>query len=67
MTKLTVLVVLGAGMVVSALAADWSGYIIDPELQASKKGMWGNVVHARRGCIKKGAAANPGNRRWHGL
>jgi hypothetical protein len=39
MKKLTVLVVLGAGMVISAMAADWSGYIIDQNC-ASKKGMW---------------------------
>jgi hypothetical protein len=55
MKKLTVLVLLGAGMVVSALAADWNGYIIDQNC-ASKKAMWGNVACAQ-GCIKKGAAA----------
>ena len=55
MKKLTVLAVLAAGMSISAMAADWSGYIIDQNC-ASKKAMWGNVACAQS-CIKRGSAA----------
>jgi hypothetical protein len=55
MKKLTVLAFLAAGMSISAMAADWSGYIID-ESCASKKAMLGNVACAQA-CIKRGAAA----------
>ena len=40
---------------ISAMAADWTGYIIDKNC-ASKKEMWGNEACAKS-CIKKGAAA----------
>jgi hypothetical protein len=40
---------------ISAMAADWTGYIIDKNC-ASKKEMWGNEACAQS-CIKKGAAA----------
>ena len=40
---------------ISAMAADWTGYVIDKNC-ASKKEMWGNEACAK-GCIKKGAAA----------
>ena len=39
----------------SAMAADWTGYVIDKNC-ASKKAMWGNEACAQA-CIKKGAAA----------
>ena len=39
----------------SAMAADWTGYVIDKTC-ASKKEMWGNEKCAQS-CIKKGAAA----------
>jgi len=55
MKKLTVLSVLGLGMTFSALAADWSGYIIDQKC-ASNKDMWGNVQCAQS-CIRRGGAA----------
>lgn len=55
MKKLTVLVFLAASMSISAMAADWTGYIID-ESCASKKAMWGNVACAQS-CIKRGSAA----------
>ena len=40
---------------ISAMAADWTGYVIDKNC-ASKKEMWGNEACAQS-CIKKGAAA----------
>ena len=40
---------------ISAMAGDWTGYVIDKNC-ASKKEMWGNEACAK-GCIKKGAAA----------
>jgi len=55
MKKLTVLAVLAAGMAVSAMAADFTGYIIDQNC-ASKKAMLGNVACAQA-CIKKGSPA----------
>jgi hypothetical protein len=55
MKKLTVLAALIAGMSISALAADFSGYIIDQNC-ASKKAMWGNVACAQS-CIKRGSPA----------
>jgi hypothetical protein len=39
----------------SALAANWTGYIIDKNC-ASKKEMWGNEACAQS-CIKRGAPA----------
>ncbi|HYW48109.1 MAG TPA: hypothetical protein VE959_34920 [Bryobacteraceae bacterium] len=39
----------------SAMAADWTGYVIDKNC-ASKKAMWGNEACAQS-CIKKGAPA----------
>jgi len=39
----------------SAMAADWSGYIIDKNC-SSKKAMWGNEACAKK-CIDGGAAA----------
>ena len=55
MKKLTIFVVVAAGMAISAMAADWTGYIIDQNC-ASKKEMRGNVACAEA-CIKRGAAA----------
>jgi len=56
MKKQTVFaVLLGGAMVMSAMAADWSGYIIDKNC-ASKKAMWGNAQCAES-CIKRGAPA----------
>lgn len=55
MKKLTVLIALAAGMSVSAMAADFSGYIIDQNC-ASKKAMLGNVACAQS-CIKRGSPA----------
>ena len=40
---------------ISAMAADWTGYITDKNC-ASKKEMWGNEGCAQS-CLKKGAAA----------
>jgi Protein of unknown function (DUF5818) len=48
-------VLMGGAMVMSAVAADWSGYIIDKSC-ASKKGMWGNVQCAQS-CMKRGDPA----------
>ncbi|HKE24064.1 MAG TPA: DUF5818 domain-containing protein [Bryobacteraceae bacterium] len=48
-------ILMGGTMVMSAMAADWSGYIIDKSC-ASKKGMWGNVQCAQS-CIKRGDQA----------
>ncbi len=42
-------------MAFSALAASYTGYIIDDSC-ASKKAMWGNVACAQS-CIKRGAKA----------
>ena len=39
----------------TAMAADWTGYIIDKNC-ASKKGMWGNEACAKK-CIGGGAPA----------
>src|SRR5579862_5358894 len=55
MKRLTALAVLAAGMSISAMAADFTGYIIDQNC-ASKKEMLGNVQCAQS-CIKRGAAA----------
>ena len=55
MKKLTVLAALTAGMSISAMAADWTGYIID-QACASKKEMLGNVACAQS-CIKRGSPA----------
>jgi hypothetical protein len=55
MKKLTIFVVVAAGMAISAMAADWTGYIIDQNC-ASRKEMRGNVACAEA-CIKRGAAA----------
>jgi hypothetical protein len=55
MKKLTVLAALTAGMSISAMAADWTGYIIDQSC-ASKKEMLGNVACAQA-CIKRGSPA----------
>ena len=49
------LLILGALASMSALAADWTGYVIDKNC-ASKKEMWGNEQCAQS-CIKRGAAA----------
>jgi hypothetical protein len=40
---------------ISAMAADWTGYIVDKSC-ADKKAMWGNEKCAAS-CIKKGAPA----------
>lgn len=55
MKRLTILALMIGGMSLSALAAEWSGYIIDKNC-ASKKEMWGNVACATS-CIKRGAPA----------
>jgi hypothetical protein len=55
MKKLTVMAVLTAAMSFSAMAAEWTGYIVDKNC-ASKKEMLGNVQCAQA-CIKRGAAA----------
>jgi Protein of unknown function (DUF5818) len=55
MKKLTVLAALTAGMAISAMAADFTGYIIDQSC-ASKKEMLGNVQCAQS-CIKRGSPA----------
>ena len=55
MKKMIVFAVAGAGMAISALAADWTGYIIDQSC-ASKKEMRGNVACAQA-CLKRGSPA----------
>ena len=55
MKKLTVLAALAAGMAISAMAADFTGYIVDQNC-ASKKEMLGNVQCAQS-CIKRGSPA----------
>ena len=55
MMKLTVLAALVGGMAISAMAADWSGYIVDKNC-ASKKEMLGNEQCAQS-CIKRGSPA----------
>ena len=52
MKKLLPLFALAA---LSAMAADWTGYVIDKSC-ASKKGMWGNEACAKN-CIKRGDPA----------
>ena len=52
MKKLMALIALAAG---SAMAAEWTGYIID-EMCAGKKEMLGNVTCAQN-CIKRGSPA----------
>ena len=49
------LLILGALASLSALAADWTGYVIDKNC-ASKKEMWGNEQCAQS-CMKRGAPA----------
>ena len=55
MKKLSILAALAAGLSISAMAAEWTGYIEDQNC-ASKKEMLGNVACAQS-CIKRGAAA----------
>jgi hypothetical protein len=55
MKRLAMLVGLTAGMTFSALAADFTGFIIDQNC-AAKKEMQGNVACAQS-CIKRGAKA----------
>jgi Protein of unknown function (DUF5818) len=55
MKRLSILAALAAGMSISALAADYTGYIIDQNC-ASKKEMLGNVACAQS-CIKRGSPA----------
>jgi len=52
MKKLMILAALAVG---SAMAAEWTGYIID-EACSGKKEMWGNVTCAEN-CIKRGSPA----------
>ena len=52
MKKLMILAALAAG---SAMAAEWTGYIIDKDC-SGKKEMLGNVACAK-GCIKRGSPA----------
>jgi len=49
------LLIMGALASISAIAADWTGYVIDKNC-ASKKEMWGNEACAQS-CIKRGAPA----------
>ena len=55
MKKFCVLAALAAGLSVSAMAAEWTGYIVDQNC-ASKKEMLGNVACAQS-CIKRGSPA----------
>lgn len=50
MKKLAVLFAFGT---ISAMAADWTGYLVDSNC-AAKKAMWGNEACAQS-CVKKGA------------
>jgi len=52
MKKLMILAAFAAG---SAMAAEWTGYIIDKDC-SGKKEMLGNVACAK-GCIKRGSPA----------
>jgi hypothetical protein len=49
------LLFIGALASISAMAADWTGYVIDKNC-AGKKEMWGNETCAQS-CIKRGAPA----------
>ncbi len=49
------LLIIGALASISAMAADWTGYVIDKNC-ASKKEMWGNEACAQS-CMKRGAPA----------
>ena len=53
--KLKKLLIVGALASISAMAADWTGYIVDKSC-AGKKAMWGNEACAKS-CIKRGDAA----------
>ena len=55
MKKLSILAVMAAAMSVSAMAADWTGYIVDQNC-STKKEMLGNVACAQS-CIKRGSPA----------
>lgn len=55
MKKLTILAALTGAMALSAMAAEWTGYIVDQNC-AKNKAMLGNVQCAQS-CIKRGAAA----------
>jgi len=55
MKKFTILAALAAGLSASAIAAEWTGYIVD-EACAAKKEMLGNVSCAQS-CIKRGSPA----------
>lgn len=55
MKKLWVVAALAAGLSASALADEWTGYIVDQSC-AGKKEMLGNVACAQS-CIKRGSPA----------
>jgi hypothetical protein len=55
MKKLITVFAMAAGLSVSAMAAEWTGYIVD-ESCASKKAMWGNEKCAQS-CLSKGQKA----------
>jgi hypothetical protein len=54
MKKIAVLAAMAAGMSMSALAADFTGYLVDQNC-ASKKEMLGNVQCAQS-CVRRGGA-----------
>jgi hypothetical protein len=49
------LLIIGALASISAMAADWTGYIVDKSC-AGKKAMWGNEACAKS-CMKRGDPA----------
>jgi hypothetical protein len=53
--KLKKLLFIGALASISAMAADWTGYIVDKSC-AGKKAMWGNETCAQS-CMKRGDPA----------
>ncbi len=53
--KLKKLLFIGALASISAMAADWTGYIVDKSC-AGKKAMWGNETCAKS-CMKRGDPA----------
>jgi hypothetical protein len=55
MKKLITVFAMAAGLSVSAMAAEWTGYIVD-ESCSTKKAMWGNEKCAQS-CLGKGQKA----------
>jgi hypothetical protein len=55
MKKVTIAIALAAGLSVSAMAADWTGYIVDKACSGNKA-MWTNSACSQK-CVKGGDEA----------